>query len=137
MTTFATIMNKLRATDKYPMFIRHKNGDTLDNRIENLEYVHIREAFQHINDWKVDWICYITEEERTFIVDMLTPTPNVYHYMKWRAEKEDTPFELEPSFFKMWVHKGVRSMFGCNLTTDGRVTDDHKFPELFEEFKKL
>jgi len=71
MTTFATIMDKLKQNPMHPNYIRHVNGDTIDNRVENLEWVNIRDAFKHINDWKVDWVCYVTEEERTFLVNFL------------------------------------------------------------------
>ena len=72
MTTFSNIMNKLKAVNEYPNFIRHINGDTLDNRIENLTWVTLREAFANL-DWKVDWVCYVTEEERDYIKNMLAP----------------------------------------------------------------
>ena len=135
MTTFATIMDKLKATEGYPTFIRHKNGDILDNRAENLEAVLLRDAFTHINDWKVDWVCYVTELERTFLVDMLTPTPEVYDYIKWRAEKEETGFDLSPSFFKFAVHRGIRNFFGSRTDATGGMVEDLRNPGFLEEYR--
>ena len=71
MTTFATIMDKLKASHLYPMFVRHKNGNTQDNRAVNLEFVELRAAFKNL-DWSVDWVRYLTEEEILFIKNMLT-----------------------------------------------------------------
>jgi hypothetical protein len=71
MTTFATIMEKLKQTPTHPNYIRHVNGNTLDNRAENLVWVKLRDAFKHILDWRVDWVCYVTEEERAFLFNLL------------------------------------------------------------------
>ena len=68
--TFSLIMSKLKMADGYPNFIRHKNGDTQDNRATNLCWVTLREAFRNL-DWKVDWVCYLTEEEILFVEHML------------------------------------------------------------------
>lgn len=130
--TFASIMDKLKATDWYPTFIRHTNGDTQDNRATNLEPVYLREAFQHINDWKVDWVCYITADERAFLVNLMTPTPEIYHYMKFRAEKENQGFTLSPSFFKMHLHMGVRLFFGAECNDLGVVQMDRRTEYLVE-----
>ena len=141
MTTFATIMDKLKATEWYPTFIRHKNGDTLDNRPENLQFVKLREAFNHMNDWKVDWICYITNEERTFLVDMLTPTPEVYHYFRWRAEKhpdETNPEDVStPGEWKNIVNRtGPRTRIaGVGFDNDGNVLEDFANPEFLVEYR--
>ena len=71
-TTFAKIMEKLKATDWYPTFVRHVDGNTLNNYPTNLELVTLKDAFKHISDWTVDWVCFVTEEERAFLVNMLT-----------------------------------------------------------------
>nr|QBK93552.1 MAG: hypothetical protein LCPAC404_02560 [Pithovirus LCPAC404] len=47
-------------------FIRHINGDTLDNSICNLQRVHPKDAFAHV-DWKVDWVIDLTDEEIEFV----------------------------------------------------------------------
>jgi hypothetical protein len=133
----ANIMNKLKATDWYPMFVRHKNGDTLDNRVENLEMVHIMDAFQHITEWKVGWISYITDAERSFLVDILTPVPEVYRYIRWRADKEETGFDLSPSFLKNNIHRGVREYFGVRIDNTGNVLEDRHNPGFVGEFKTM
>lgn len=66
---FQQIIKKLKTDSCYPNYIRHKNGDTLDNRVENLEWVHIKDAFRNLQ-WKVDWVCYLNNEEIKFVYDM-------------------------------------------------------------------
>ena len=42
--------------------IRHVNGNTLDNRISNLQRVSVKDAFQN-KDWTVDAVCVLSDEE--------------------------------------------------------------------------
>jgi len=44
------------------LLIRHVNGNTLDNRIENLKKVSVAEAFRN-KDWTVDVVCHLTDSE--------------------------------------------------------------------------
>ena len=53
-------LQKLRAVPEYPYFIRHINGNTLDNDPKNLSWVTLDEAFKNISTWKVDWVIYVT-----------------------------------------------------------------------------
>ena len=71
MVTFTSVMNKLKAVPTYPTFVRHLNGDTQDNRATNLAFVTLREAFHHMA-WRVDWVCYLTEEEVRFTKNLLS-----------------------------------------------------------------
>ena len=71
MTTFSEIVEKLKRIDGYPNFIRHINGNTTDNRVSNLTRVTLQDAFKHM-EWKVDWVCFLTEEEVKFVKDMLS-----------------------------------------------------------------
>lgn len=43
-------------------FIRHINGQTLDNRRANLQRVTAKEAFEN-KDWTVDACCILSEQE--------------------------------------------------------------------------
>jgi hypothetical protein len=42
--------------------VRHMNGNTLDNRVENLQYVTVAQAFLHKN-WTVDAVCLLDDQE--------------------------------------------------------------------------
>ena len=41
-----------------------------NSAVTNLEFVSLREAMQHVHDWKVDWDMELTKEERALV---LTP----------------------------------------------------------------
>jgi hypothetical protein len=42
--------------------VRHMNGNTLDNRVENLQYVTVAQAFLH-KSWTVDAVCLLDDQE--------------------------------------------------------------------------
>ena len=130
LTKFQQIRNKLRGK----MLIRHLNGDTLDNRVENLGIVTLTEAWQNL-DWKVDWIIFVTDEERDFILGMFMRTPEIFHYIKFRAEKEETGFNLEPLFFKRYLHRDVRLYFGAETDSQGAVLRDTGSPDTLVAFR--
>jgi hypothetical protein len=89
MVTFHEVMKKLKAVPEYPIFIRHINGDTLDNRVENLCFVKLKDAFRNISTWKVDWVCYLDAEEIKFLHDMFTQEPFVQStfQFEWKADR--------------------------------------------------
>ena len=70
MVVFSEVLKKLKAADEYPYFIRHINGDTHDNRAENLAWVTLKNAFKNMSTWKVDWVIYLNE--RLFLPFFLT-----------------------------------------------------------------
>ena len=130
LTKFQQIRNKLRGK----MLVRHLNGDTLDNRVENLGIVTLTEAWQNLH-WKVDWILFVTDEERDFILGMFMRTPEVYHYIKFRAEQEEVVFELESIFFKHHLHRDVTLYFGVETDSQGTVLRDTRYPETLVAFR--
>ena len=75
MITFHSVMKKLKAVPEYPIFIRHINGNTLDNRASNLCYVKLRDAFRNMSTWKVDWVCFLDDAEVRFLQTMFTQAP--------------------------------------------------------------
>ena len=48
-------------------FIRHIDGNTLNNNISNLTKVHPFEAFSN-SAWKVDWVLFVDDVERIFVI---------------------------------------------------------------------
>tara|TARA_B110000858_G_C17769145_1_gene458657 strand:+ start:1348 stop:1584 length:237 start_codon:yes stop_codon:yes gene_type:complete len=44
-------------------FIRFIDGDTRNCSVANLEFVSIKDAMSHIDDWKVDWDMNLTKKE--------------------------------------------------------------------------
>jgi hypothetical protein len=49
--------------NKQGMFIRHIDGNTLNNSFNNLVCVSLSDALAHIDDWKVDWCMDLTKKE--------------------------------------------------------------------------
>ena len=50
------------------MFIRFKNGNSLDCRVSNLQYVTPIIALSNL-DWKVDWDCELTKREKKYVLE--------------------------------------------------------------------
>lgn len=57
----ATVRAVLQKVSDHGM-IRHINGNTHDNRVENLQWVTVLQAFQN-KDWTVDAVCILNDEE--------------------------------------------------------------------------
>lgn len=55
---FIKICKKLESAN----LIRHVNGNTLDNRASNLQWVNLDDALQN-NTWTVDAVLYLEDEE--------------------------------------------------------------------------
>ena len=55
------IRSIIKILDKEEL-IRHINGNTLDNRIGNLQYVTARQSFEN-KSWVVDAVCCLTKRE--------------------------------------------------------------------------
>jgi hypothetical protein len=57
-TTLRAIIRKVASQG----LVRHMNGNTLDNRVENLQYVTVAQAFLH-KSWTVDADCLLDDGE--------------------------------------------------------------------------
>jgi hypothetical protein len=69
-----TTMSILRKWREQRQFIRFLDGDVTNSAVSNLEFVSLRDALDHLEEWKVDWDMDLTAEERALV---LTP--------EWRA----------------------------------------------------
>ena len=60
---------------------------------------------------------------------------DLHDYMKFRAAKEDTAYELSAEFFRGQMIAGVRHYFGVSV---GRTTllRDEQAPDIFAEWKQ-
>jgi hypothetical protein len=50
--------------------IRHIDGNTLNNCLNNLKYVNIEDTINNINNWKVDWIFYLPEKYHKDFIEL-------------------------------------------------------------------
>ena len=62
----SSILNKWRAQ---ATFIRFLDGDTQNCAFSNLCAVSLKDAMEHVHDWKVDWDRQLSPEERELVVD--------------------------------------------------------------------
>ena len=63
------------------------------------------------------------------------PTPEIYHYMVFRAAKEKQEITLDEKWFKAYIGKGARYFFGVEVDDSGSILSDVKNPVWFAEFK--
>ena len=64
------------------------------------------------------------------------PTPEIFRYMVFRAEKEGQDITLDGPWFQAHLGKGVRRFFGVEVDDSGATLSDAKNPVWFAEFKK-
>ena len=64
-------------------------------------------------------------------------TPQVFHYIVFRAEKEGVPFDLQELTFKNLLAAGCRNFFGAKTNELGDVLEDVNNPTVLDEFKSL
>ena len=62
-------------------------------------------------------------------------TPEIFNYMKFRAEQEGVPFELNAMFFKHNLDRGVRLFFGVETDCEGGVLRDTRSPDTLVAFR--
>lgn len=68
MTTFKKIIHKWGnyTSDLNGFFVRHMDGNTLNNCRSNLELIHPHDAFSNPH-YSVDWVCPLTKKEINFV----------------------------------------------------------------------
>ena len=59
----------------------------------------------------------------------------IYNYMRFRAQREETGFDLKPEFFANNLERGIRHMFGVHVSNEGYVVSDPKNLEVLTEWK--
>ena len=65
----------------------------------------------------------------------LETEPEIYKYMKFRAEKEDQAFTLSPERFQQLLDQGVRTFYEVRVTSEGHVISDPKNVEILVAWK--
>ena len=70
-----SILRKWREQGK---FLRFVDGNTTNCAVTNLQFVQLRDALNHVHDWKVYWDAELTAAERALVLTPRT-TPD------WRA----------------------------------------------------
>lgn len=50
-------------------FIRHIDGNVGNNHVNNLQFVDLETALQHVNDWQVDWSMELSDAEELLVMD--------------------------------------------------------------------
>ena len=59
----------LRKWRKQKSFIRFLDGDTRNCRVDNLAYVSLEDAMNHIEAWRVDWDMNLSRAEVALVFD--------------------------------------------------------------------
>lgn len=50
-------------------FIRHIDGNVENNHVNNLQFVNLETALQHVDDWEVDWSMELSDAEELLVMD--------------------------------------------------------------------
>ena len=73
----ALMIAKIRSKWQQRMFIRHVDGNTLNNSVFNLLPVSYYDAFTH-PEWKTDWVCELEEDEIAFVRENMALFAEIY-----------------------------------------------------------
>ena len=60
-----TAFLKYKDSPKYlgeNIFIRHIDGNKQNNNLDNLQWVTIDQTIKNIDNWTVDWVCYLDQK---------------------------------------------------------------------------
>jgi hypothetical protein len=66
----------------------------------------------------------------------LTLADELHRYVKFRAEKQGFPYDLDAKFFAGYIKARVRGFFGVE-TTSTRIVRDTQRADLLAEWKSL
>jgi hypothetical protein len=61
--------------------------------------------------------------------------PEIMQYMEARARDEGMKHDLTEDWYSAALKMGIRSFFGVEVTSDGRVLTDEQNPSFFEKWK--
>ena len=53
--------NDIDAYKGQNILLRHIDNDTSNNHFRNLEYVGFNDVIENIDNWTVDWVCFLPE----------------------------------------------------------------------------
>jgi hypothetical protein len=78
----------LKKWKKQEAFTRFIDGETANCSIDNLQYVTLKDAMDHIHDWKVDWDAFLTKKEIGLVMDPDWRAGLVFHSTPKRTKEE-------------------------------------------------
>ena len=77
-------------------FIRHIDGNCLNNSLFNMTMIHPHDAFKH-PEWKVDWECGLTQAQISFVREHMDALAERYNQKKYDCNLKGHAFVCNPN----------------------------------------